>query len=557
MLKGFTCLYLRELTILAICFIIVPPVSAANSPIQEQIRQKIEKLRNDNQLSISGAEIASKKVLPELYERRSYTAAWDNPVRIDDLIQMVGRAEEEGLLPHDYHYSELSSLRDTNSNDASDIADLDILLTDSLIRYGYHQNFGKVIPSELDSNWNFTRNIGDKDPVSLVQGAIDSDGIRQYISDVLERGPYYRRLKKLLAEYRMRAASEEADIPTIPAGPALKKGMNDSRVSIVRKRLISTGDLSDSDVLDPNLFDETLEGAVKQFQKNANIAIDGIVGPGTLALLNPTLQSRIDQLRVNMERIRWIFRDIRDNKDFVIVNIADFKTAFVRDHKVVWETKSQVGRTYYKTPVFRADMEYAQFNPTWTIPPGILRRDIIPKIKVDPGSLAANDMRLIDNKTGKVVDPATLDWSKLEGKGFPYQVVQAPGPKNPLGLVKFIFPNPHFVYLHDTTAKDKFSEDVRAFSAGCIRIQKPFEFAELLLNDPEWNQTTIQKTLDSKKIKTVYLKEKIPVLVLYWTVVATNEHEARFLPDIYERDLAILKELNEPFKPFKLKGVTH
>jgi murein L,D-transpeptidase YcbB/YkuD len=529
------------------CMLTVAPVIADDTAITKQIRQKIEDYRNTGHLSVSGVDIASKQVLPDLYEHRSYRAAWTNQERIEDLIQMVGRAEEEGLLPQDYHYNELVLLRNQNSEDASDIANLDILLTDSLIRYGYHQNFGKVNPVELDSNWNLTRNLGGKDPVTIVQGAIDSEGIRQYISDVLERGPYYRRLKKLLAEYRAQAANEVDNHPNITPGPTLKRGMQGERVAMLRKRLQSSGDLDDISVTNLNLFDETLEKAVKNFQQNADIDDDGIVGAGTLAQLNSTLQNRIDKIRVNMERIRWIFRDIRDNKDFVIVNIAGFETMLVRNHEVVWKTRSQVGRTYYKTPVFRADMEYVQFNPTWTVPPGILKRDIIPKIKFDPNSLAANDMQLIDNKTGKAVDPNTIDWAKLDGR-FPYQVVQRPGPKNPLGQVKFIYPNRHSVFLHDTTHKEGFTENVRAFSAGCIRIQHPFEFAELVLNDPEWDMTNIQKTVDAKKIKTVYLKQQLPVLVLYWTVVPTGKDGPRFLPDIYQRDAAILKELNEPFK---------
>lgn len=545
-----------KLTILIFSLINASLVIADNSQVEEKIRQKIEEFRSSGQLSISGVDIASKMVLPDLYENRSYRAAWINPERIEDLINLVGRADEEGLLPDDYHYNELVLLHNKNSNDVSDIAELDILLTDSLIRYGYHQNFGKVIPAKLDSNWNLTRKIGDKNPVSLIQGAIDSDGIRQYISEVLERGPYYRRLKKTLAEYRERAAKDSTVRPAIPTGSVLKRGMQDPRVAMLRIRLQSYGELDDTSVTNPNLFDAKLEDAVKLFQKNANLDVDGVVGPGTLALLNTSLQSRIDQIRVNMERIRWIFRDIRDNKDFVIVNIADFKTMLVRNHEVVWETRSQVGRTYRKTPVFRADMEYVQFNPTWTVPPGILRRDIIPKIKADPNSLAAKDMQLIDNKTGKAVKPATLDWSKLDGQGFPYRVVQQPGPKNPLGQVKFIFPNPHLVYLHDTTAKENFTKNVRTFSAGCIRIEDPFEFAELILNDIEWNQTTIKQTVDSKKIKTVYLKQQLPVFVLYWTVIPTGKDEPRFLPDIYERDAPILKELNESFRSFKLQGVT-
>ena len=533
--------------ILCFCILSLSPVLADDVSVSDQIRQNIATYRNTNSLTLEGAEIASQQVLQKLYENNSYQPAWNNDERIEDLIQMVGRAEEEGLLPHDYHHAELTQLRKKANKDANDIANLDIMLTDSLIRYGYHQKFGKVNPAELDSNWNFTRKLGGKDPVTLVQGAINSNDIRQYISEVLERGPYYRRLKKLLAQYRAKSAEQTHKYPQVPSGAALKRGMQDTRVVALRKRLQASEHLTNRPLTHEDYFDQDLEQAVKRFQKEAGLKDDGIVGAGTYAALNSSLQNRIDQIRVNLERVRWVFRDIRDNKDFVIVNIAGFETMLVRNHEVVWRTRSQVGRTYLKTPVFRANMDYVQFNPTWTVPPGILRRDIIPKIKFDPNSLADNDMRLVDLKTGKTVDPHTLDWEKL-GNRFPYQVVQAPGPKNPLGQVKFIFPNKHHVFLHDTTYKERFAENVRTFSAGCIRIEHPFEFAELVLNDPEWNMENIQKTVNTRNIKTVFLKEKIPVLILYWTVVPTGKDGPKFLPDIYERDAPILRELNESFK---------
>lgn len=533
--------------ILIISIIFAFPVTADDNATTRLIRQKIESLRNTNSLSVAGANIASKQVLPKIYENRSYQPAWSKEERVKDLIQMVGRAEEEGLLPHDYHFNELTQLNNKPEKDSNDIANLDIILTDSLIRYGYHQKFGKVNPAELDSNWNFTRKLGSKNPVTLIQGAIDSDGIRQYISDVLQRGPYYRRLKILLAEYRAKAVEQKHEYSQVPNGPTLKRGMQETRVEALRKRLQASGHLKSNPVSHNNYFGQNLEQAVKLFQQQAGLDDDGIVGAGTLAVLNSSLQSRIDQIRVNMERIRWIFRDIRDSKDFVIVNIAGFETMLVRNHEVVWRTRSQVGKTYRKTPVFRADMDYVQFNPTWTVPPGILRRDVLPKIKFDPNSLAANDMRLVELKTGKSVDPSSLDWEEL-GNRFPYQVVQAPGPKNPLGQVKFIFPNKHSVFLHDTNHKEYFVKNIRTLSSGCIRIENPLEFAELVLNDPEWNLLNIQNTVDAKKIKTVYLKQKLPVLILYWTVVPTDDSGPKFLPDVYERDAAILKELNEPFK---------
>ncbi len=531
---------MHKLLTLLLCFV-MSSVAWGQKPV-DRIRSSIDRHQATGQLYVAGAEIASSDVFWLLYENNGYRPLWTDPERIADLIDLVGRAEEEGLLPRDYHSETLKRLRSERS---ANLGDLDLLLTDSLIRYLYHQDFGKVDPSSLDSNWNLTRKLGDLDPGQFVLGAIQSDGIRPYISSVLRRGPYYRMLKELLAEYRARAAREGGGYAAVPAGPTLRRGMRDARVPLLRERLEASGHLTAS-TDDDQLFDRELERAVMRFQSEAGIDVDGAVGAGTLAALNVSLQSRIDQIRVNMERVRWVFRDLRDIDDYVLVNIADFKTMLYRDQQLVWETKAQVGRTYRKSPIFRADMKYVQFNPTWTVPPGILRRDILPKIKADPGYLASKNMKLVSLETGQEIAPDSIDWSTQ--KRFPYQVVQRPGPENALGQVKFIFPNPHFVFLHDTPHKEHFDDQVRTFSSGCIRIQDPFIFAEKVLQDPDWNQASIAALVDTAETKTVYLDRPLPVLILYWTVVPDAKPSPRFLPDVYDRDDAILKALNAEFQ---------
>lgn len=535
--------------IIFILAVLVTPFSLADdAATTEEIRKNVEKFRNTGSLTVGEVELSSKYIIPRLYEHRFYRPTWTSQEKIDDLIRLIGRADEEGLYPEDYHYTHLNNLNQIKNKGAELRADLDILLTDSLARYGYHQYFGKVDPRKLDSHWNLTRNIGDKDPATLLQEAIDSDDISEYISSLLERGPYYYRMRELLAQYRQKKADESQNQIIIPTGPALKLGMNDARVAELRKRLNSLGYLQTLQSSDPLLFDPQLEQAIKLFQQSAGIDVDGIVGDGTLAELNRSVDERIDQIRVNMERIRWIFRDIRDNKDFVLVNIAGFETMLVRDHKVVWKTRSQVGRTYRKTPIFRSDMTYVQFNPTWTVPPGILRRDIIPRVANDPDYLAQNNMLIIDNKSDETVDPDSIDWENLADRSFPYQIVQQPGPANALGRVKFIHPNNYFVFLHDTPSQELFERNVRTFSSGCIRIEHPFEFAELILNSPEWNQQSIDNVLETGQTRTVYLEKTLPVLILYWTVEPTEKNGLRFLRDVYERDNTILEELNEPFE---------
>jgi murein L,D-transpeptidase YcbB/YkuD len=522
---------------------------AQQATVSDEIRERIERHQQSGRLLLAGQDIAARDVLWKLYEDGNYAPLWTDAQRAGYLVDVVGQAREEGLMPRDYHHQALVDLRSGGTTTPAAIADLDILLTDSLMRYIYHMYFGKVNPSDLDSDWNLSRRL-DRDPTELVTGAIASDDVRQYITDSLNWDPIYEQMKALLAEYRKRAAREGGGYPAIPAGPTLRRGMNDPRVTQLRARLQASGHLGDGPVDDPTLFDATLERAVSAFQTEAEIDVDGAVGAGTLAALNVSLQSRIDQIRVNMERARWILRDIRDSDDFVLVNIAEFKAMLFRDKQQVWETRAQVGRTYRKSPVFRADMKYAQFNPTWTVPPGILRRDILPKLKAGAEDyLQKQDMKLVDSATGEEVAPSMIDWEAASPRNFRYQVVQRPSPDNALGQVKFIFPNPHFVFLHDTNHREHFDDEVRTFSSGCIRIEHPMEFARRVLDDPDWDDAAIQSVIDSKKTRTVYLNEPLPVMILYWTLnPITADGTPEFLPDVYDRDDRILTALEAPFK---------
>jgi murein L,D-transpeptidase YcbB/YkuD len=541
-LMPFLCLFATSLALW------VNTVSAAGQEASDTIRDHIERHQMSGKLVLAGTDIAGRDVLWRLYENNNYAPLWQAQERIDLLIDMVGRAQEEGLLPRDYHHEKLLKLRQSNSRKAVDIAEFDMLLTDSLMRYLYHRYFGKVNPADLDSDWNLSRRL-DLDPMALIFDTMSASDMQQHIVEILDWGPYYQRMKVLLAEYRGRAAREGGGYPAIPSGPTLRKGMRDPRMALLRKRMQASNHLATTSPDDPEYFDAELERAVRLFQQEAEIDVDGAVGAGTLAALNVSLQSRIDQIRVNMERARWILRDIRDIDDFVVVNIADFKTVLIRDGKNVWETRSQVGRTYRKTPIFRGDMKYAQFNPTWTVPPGILKRDILPKLIADAeGYLVEKNMKQVDNSTGKEIDPASIDWATVTSRNFRYQVVQRPGGENALGLVKFIFPNPHFVFLHDTNHREHFDDKVRTFSSGCIRIEHPFEFARLVLNDDKWDDAAIQDVVNSKQTKTVFLKEPLPVLVLYWTVNPITEKGVPvFLADVYDRDDRVLKALEAPF----------
>ena len=254
-------------------------------------------------------------------------------------------------------------------------------------------------------------------------------------------------------------------------------------------------------------------------------------------------EERVNQLRLSLERLRWIDRDFPEK--IVIVNIAGFETYLIHNRQIVWRSRVMVGKTYRKTPVFMGKMSYVQVNPTWTVPPTILRNDILPKVKRDPSYLRERNISVI-NRDGEIVDPDSVDWNSY-GNSVPFTLRQEPGPTNALGRVKFIFPNPHFVFLHDTPSRQLFDRPDRTFSSGCIRVENPFELAELMIDDPgRWNQASFDRQLESGKIKTIYTKDKMPVLIMYWTAEAGLDGRIRFFKDVYERDERLLKALDGP-----------
>ena len=229
--------------------------------------------------------------------------------------------------------------------------------------------------------------------------------------------------------------------------------------------------------------------------------------------------------------------------------VAGYRGFLYKDHEVVWRARVQVGKPYLETPSFRSEIKYVVFNPTWTVPPGILQDVTLPKIRKDIKYLSNQQMRVID-RDGRPVDPATVDWHRYTGKNLPYRIVQSPGPHNAVGRVKFIFPNKHFIYLHDTPHKSEFGKHDRAFSSGCIRIDKPFKLAKRLLDGPEkWTMGRIRAIIASKRTRTVWLPEPVPVLLLYLTVRADDQGQVFFRRDIYNRDKAVLKALDPSAPP--------
>ncbi|MCU7800030.1 MAG: peptidoglycan-binding protein [gamma proteobacterium symbiont of Lucinoma myriamae] len=295
------------------------------------------------------------------------------------MLKAINESYQQGLVPDDYHLAELNSRlkKGLKQSDVRD-AQLDILLTDALLRLGYHLIFGKVFPGNLDADWNLRRDFLSKDPVAKINYILQSDNrLKKFLKQNINLGPFYQGLIKALAQYRQ--IQQAGGWQSVPSGTTIKPGMTDTRIAQIKARLYATGDL-EKETIDPeaHIYDESTEAGIKHFQQRHNLEVDGVIGKGTLEAMNIPVAQRIDQIRANLERIRWVKQNL--DEEFVLVNIAGFKVYYVKDNKLVWKSRAQVGKEYRKTPVFRDDIKYLVFNPTWTVSPTILRKDVLPKI---------------------------------------------------------------------------------------------------------------------------------------------------------------------------------
>ena len=523
--------------------------SAAEREVTEQLRTSIEELLFTGELEIDGATISEPSSLPEFYTRRDFAPAW-TPATAAAWLGWLATIDAEGLRPEDYFARALTGTHLLGRGEA----DRDILLTASLLRAANDLRFGKVDPASADRGWRLRPTTEGWDATLVAEAAIESGEPGVFLATMLPRPQLYLDLQAALQRYRDIAAA--GGWPAVPPGATLRVGNVDARIVTLRRRLASTGDYGPGETGDrpgsrwpradsplSATFDARLERAVRTFQERHGLDADGVVGPATLAALNVGVDERIDQIRLNLERGRWVFGKLAPR--FVVVNTASAQVFLVERDEPVWQARAIVGHHYRQTPTFRSELEYLVLNPTWTIPPTILREDIVPLAKKDPGYLARMRIDVLTGD-GRIVDAGALDWKRLGPRNFPYVLEQRAGPNNLLGRVKFVFPNPFFVFLHDTPQKSLFGAAQRAFSSGCIRVEDPLKLAELVLDDPTWTRARLEAEVAAGNTRSVHLKAPLPVLVLYWTASVDARGRVRFLPDVYERDPRVLAALDAP-----------
>jgi len=517
------------------------------SDISAQIQAKLEELSTDPGFRISGEKYHNIEYVTNLYQKNNFQPFWTDLSYAEDAINGIRQSYEDGLTPLDYHLEAILHLENEIIRNAEideemleTAADLELLLTDGVIFYADHLLYGKCDPVTLLSTWNFGfAPIPDLNPSTFRQ-YIQNGEVTSRLQGLRPDIFLYDTLLSSLAFYR--EIETEGGWQEITAGGKIEPGDQDERIPQIRHRLELSDEITVKDTARSTIYDKNLEQDIRRFQRTHGLDADGVIGAGTFRELNKPVDERIETIRVNLERVRWVAGNLPQS--YLIVNIAAYWLVLVKDGRIIHKANVVVGKPLNKTPVFRDKLRYIDFNPTWTVPTSIIKNEIIPKLKKNPKYLEDNHMVLLDNQ-GNEVSSSVLDIENLSASKFPYIVRQQPGPWNALGVVKFMFPNDYDIYLHDTPSKSLFSKASRAYSHGCIRVQNPLDLAEVLLAGTEWDRAKINKVIDSRELTRVKLTEPLDIMLSYWTCGLNPDREFFFSSDPYDRDKDLLRELDK------------
>jgi murein L,D-transpeptidase YcbB/YkuD len=521
------------------------PVFSAEQRLDYLIQKRLLSAGDPAEILIRGESLRAPDLIADFYKKRKYQPAWIDVKRplkgVFPIVDAISNVDREGLSPDYYHSQSINklikeiseALKNDKNASPGNLVDLDLLLSDAFLLIGCHYSAGCVNPVTIETKW-FAQ-PGELDISSIFENAVRKKAVAESLENLLPSQDMYGKLKKNLMAYRKLAA--QGGWPEMPDGTLLGKGDQDKRIVQLKKRLIVSGYLPPTVAEPTPLFDNMLEEAILRFQRLHGLVTDGIVGPNTLKALNVSATKRVRQIELNMERLRWVSRKL--GKRYILVNVADFTLDVIdHDYKVL-SMKVVVGKPYWHTPVFSDQMTYLVLNPYWNVPKSIAGDEVLPKVQKNPEYLYEQNMKVISGwgEKAEEIDLASIVWDDMNAETFKYRFRQEPGPKNPLGRIKFMFPNDFGVYLHDTTNKRLFERTVRVFSHGCIRLEKPLDLAEYVLrNDPKWTREKIQSEIDTETMREVRLPEPINIHILYLTAWVDEDGLLHFRNDIYGRD---------------------
>lgn len=520
--------------------------SAAATPADlsaDQVEQALARQLRVAPLPAGGGATASNPAFPtrqtltEFYDRHAHRLVWcddsgERLARSNELLGALRVAGEHGLDPEDYALTRLDALAAEVGQGPLDpsavvrLADFDLLMTAAFFRYASDLSTGRLHPDEIQAGWSTAP--AEIDFVAALDRAVDGDDLSKLLEALPPPHAGYAHLRSAMKELRVAAAAGEW--PMIPEGGKLQIGARDPRVVLLRRRLSETKE----DDAGGELYDRDLAASVSRFQEQHGIKPDGKVGVVTLAELNVPIDARIREIELNLERWRWIPRQLGD--PHVLVNIPGFELELVRNEAPVWRTRIVVGSAYTPTPVFSDRIVAIVANPPWNVPESIALKEYLPELRKNSKALTRHGLRLVtgSGKDTKDVRPSKIDWEGVDRGEFAYRLRQDPGPDSALGRLKFDLTNENNIYLHDTPSRQLFDQAGRDLSHGCIRVEKPLELAVQLLG--ETSQVQLHEALAQREERHLALKPPVPVHILYFTSWVDEAGILRFAPDVYELD---------------------
>lgn len=482
----------------------------------------------------------SAEQLHGFYQALDYAPQWQHPERLQQLSELIEETRYDGLRPAQYRLPE-----------ASDIAQqpvcAELLSSHAYLQVLQHLRKGVLDPDKVEPYWYEAASVRALSVSTLAQAVAGLADLTQAFAEARPRSVFYLKLRDT---FKQSDLLTQADWGVVEEqGRSLRVGMQDSRVPALRQRLQAAGYLSaeietaseEAEIIEAEpdglLYSEALAAAVKSFQQDHYLEDDGIVGPATLRQLNVSPQQRVQQVQVNLERLRWLDKELEPT--MLLVDIAGARLLYFRDGDIVWRTRTQVGTLKRQTPLLKSRITHLTINPTWTVPPTIFREDKLPAIRRDLDYLTRSNMTVLDYQ-GNVLDPASVNWEA------PSRILlrQGPGPNNALGLLAIRFANPFSVYLHDTPSQHLFGRAVRNVSSGCVRVEDAHKLLDqLLFEASEQERMRIVQIQESGKTQNVNLPKPVPVLLAYWTVEVDMDNRLRFRSDSYGHDRKVAAAL--------------
>ncbi len=488
------------------------------------------------------------RALREAYASAGFQPVWISEAngsadfaRAQALVRAFGIASHHALPAERYDAAGLkASLDAVDPRDHGAAAALEISLTKAYVKFGRDIGAGFVTPAALGRNVDVAKpEISDASLVSLARNARDMDWL---LEDLAPRTRDYAELKRLYNELTAKHAQSVFG-EKIPGTRSIRQGDRGKRIEALRARLIALGFLDRYAAETRHqrsgevLFDDVMFESVKAFQDSKGLVVDGIVGANTLSQLNMDPTDRIRQIAVNLERARWHNRDLGHRR--IMVNIPEYMARVYDGAAPTFETRVVVGKPRHQTAEFSGEMTHMVVNPTWNVPYSIATKEFLPQLQKDPYALEARNINVLSQGGGSI-DPGSIDWEQLSTGFFPYRLRQAPGRGNALGDVKFMFPNKHSIYLHDTPSKSLFDRTSRAFSHGCVRVARPVELAEFLMAPEHADPAGRYQTLTSRRGEQYeHLATAVPVHIVYRTAWVDDAGVMQFRRDIYGRDKAV------------------